>query len=134
MVSEHERGLIFDQPAAPVASAAGPLAHTPSRAGAAVARAQELAARAVAAVATAHDVLDGTDAALREVAATRAALGDAVGVLAARLRRDGAPPERMLILVKDAARAATPPGADPPAARDLMAHAVRRGIEAYFAA
>jgi hypothetical protein len=63
-----------------------------------------------------------------------AALGDTAERLAVRLRRDGEPPERMLVVVKDAARAATPPGVDPPAARHLMAHAVRRAIQSYFAA
>lgn len=147
MMGDHERGsdsgrrttadptttFRDDRPVEPVVRAV-PLAAAPSRPGPAVARAQELATQSHAAGATARDVLDGTGAALRELGATRATLDDAVGALATRLRRDGAPPERMLVLVKDAARAATPPGADPPAARDLMARAVRLGIAAYFAA
>lgn len=69
-----------------------------------------------------------------EMAATRAALCDAVSGLTARLRREGVPPERMFVLVKESVRRGAPSGADVVAVRELMGEAVRCGIRAYYAA
>lgn len=100
----------------------------------AASRAHGLAEQSGRAMARARLALDERDALLADARTTRAALCDAVGALAARLRRDGVPPERMLVAVKAAVRGAAPAGTDPGAAQELMGDAVRSGIGAYYAA
>lgn len=103
-------------------------------------RVRDMAARAAAAagrvqaLAPGHPVLDARDASHAELAAARGQLCDAVGMLAVRLRRDGLPPQRMLVAVKDAVRAAAPTADEVLAAREVMGDAVRWGIDAYYAA
>lgn len=87
----------------------------------------------VQAVTRGHPVLDAHDPLSLELTAARDGLCDAVSALAASLRRDGLPPQRMLVAVKDAVRGAFPTPAEPLAARDVMSDAVRCGIAAYYA-
>lgn len=81
----------------------------------------------------AHPALESGDTTRAELDAARAHLCETVGTLAARLRRDGLPPQQMLVVVKDAVRAAAPTAAEVLAARDVMSDAVRCGIDAYYA-
>ena len=64
----------------------------------------------------------------------REQLRASVGAYARRLRTDGVPSERMLVLVKSAVRDATPRELDAIEARELMDEVVRWSIEAYYAA
>ncbi|GJG85802.1 hypothetical protein tb265_09830 [Gemmatimonadetes bacterium T265] len=121
----------------------GPAPRAPDSDGVAEARVRTTAARALDAIAhaglqpaieRAHAAVDARDVLRTELDATRVALCDAVRALAARLRADGAPPERMLVLVKDAVRGGAPAGTDPAVVRELMGDAVRCGIGAYYAA
>ena len=64
-------------------------------------------------------------------ASSAAALGRAT-TLARRLRQEGAPPEVMLVRVKDAVRQATPPDMPIHEARSLMEEVVRLSVEAYY--
>ena len=82
----------------------------------------------------AHPPLEHSDVTRAELDAARAQLCETVGALAAHMRRDGLPPQRMLVVVKDAVRAAVPTAAEALAARDVMSDAVRCGIDAYYAA
>jgi hypothetical protein len=84
----------------------------------------------------AGELAGAADAALRAARAARDDLRAAVSAYAARLRADGAPPERMLVAVKGAVGADAPPpaGSDAAAgARAVMDDAVRWSIEAYYA-
>ncbi|HEY0779343.1 MAG TPA: hypothetical protein VGD56_15355 [Gemmatirosa sp.] len=104
-------------------------------------RVRDAAGRAVVAagrwqgLGRAYPTLDVGEATRAELELARTQLCDAVSVLAAHMRRDGLPPQRMLVVVKDAVRAAlTPVAADAPGTRDVMNDAVRCGIDAYYAA
>ncbi len=114
-------------------TAADDLAPLTSRVRDAAARVATVAEQAHA-LTRGHPASDAGDATHAELTTARGHLHDAVGVLAARLRRDGLPPQRMLVVVKDAVRAAAPAGGEALAVRDVMGDAVRWGIAAYFAA
>lgn len=85
------------------------------------------------AIARGHGSIDGHDAMQAEASSARAQMCDAVSILATHLRRAGLPPQRMLVIVKDAVRAAAPSAGEALAMRDLMNDAVRCGITAYYA-
>ncbi len=76
-----------------------------------------------------HATRDAVAATDPELSTARSALCVAVGALARHLRHEGAPPQRMLVVVKDAVRAAVPEALG---GRELMSDAVRCGIEAYY--
>ena len=85
-----------------------------------------------------EEVLTTSHRAVRESEALRAALRltlrASVTAYVRRLHDEQVPPERMLVLVKDAVRAATPASADVLEGRELMESVVRWSIEAYYAA
>ena len=72
--------------------------------------------------------------ALRESEALRAALRTSVTAYVRRLHDEQVPPQRMIVLVKEAVREATPAHIDVLERRDLMESVVRWSIEAYYAA
>lgn len=83
-------------------------------------------------------VLSTSQRAVRESEALRTALRlalrDSVTAYVRRLHDEQVPPERMLVLVKEAVREATPAGTDVLEGRELMESVVRWSIEAYYAA
>jgi hypothetical protein len=68
----------------------------------------------------------------RTVLALHAELRASITAYVRHLHADGLPAERVLVRVKTAVREATPPELDPSEARDLMEHAVRWSIAAYY--
>ncbi len=138
-VSQVPPSVARDAAAADILAAAGGAAPGDVL-GALTGRVRDTAARAVVAAgrwhtsARVHPALDVADATFAEFDASRTQLCDAVSVLAAHLRRGGVPPERMLVVVKDAVRgAAAPTAADAADSRVVMSDAVRWGIDAYYA-
>ena len=90
-------------------------------------RAEALQSRTEAALST-------SQRAVRDSEALRAALRTSVTAYARRLHDEQVPPQRMLVLVKEAVREATPAAADVLERRELMESVVRWSIEAYYAA
>jgi hypothetical protein len=90
-------------------------------------RAEALPSRTDAALATCRS-------AARDSEALEAALRASVSAYAQRLHGEQVPPQRMLVLVKDAVREAMPADTDVLECRALMACVVRWSIEAYYAA
>ncbi len=124
---------------APVELEAGRFPAVPDGVTALTSAVHDSAVRAAVALGRVHAVaripalLDVRDPLTLELTVARDALCDAVGALAACLRRDGLPPQRMLVLVKDAVRTVSPLPAEALAAREIMSDAVRCGIAAYYA-
>ena len=79
-------------------------------------------------------VLSTPPRASRESEALRAALRTSVTAYVRRLHDEQVPPQRMLVLVKEAVREAAPAHIDVLERRDLMESVVRWSIEAYYAA
>jgi hypothetical protein len=90
-------------------------------------RAEALQSRTDAALAT-------SQRAVHEPAAVEAALRASVTAYVQRLHDEHVPPQRMLVLVKDAVREAVAADTDVLERRALMACVVRWSIEAYYAA
>lgn len=75
-----------------------------------------------------------SDRAVQESLALRAQLRASVTAYVHRLRADAVPPERMVVLVKEAVLEATPPELDLAQGRALVEDAVRWSIDAYYGA
>lgn len=69
---------------------------------------------------------------LQDSGALRAQLRASVTAYVRRLKAEGLPPERTIVLVKSAVRDGTPPELDAWEARELMEDVVRWSVEAYY--
>nr|ASV46937.1 hypothetical protein [uncultured bacterium] len=105
---------------------------TVARARAAARVARERTAHSREVLARADAVADASERAVEASLALRAQLRASVTAYVRHLRADGAPPERMLVLVKAAVSESAPPELDPVEAHALMEDVVRWSVEAYY--
>ncbi|MDF1504413.1 hypothetical protein [Roseisolibacter sp. H3M3-2] len=95
-------------------------------------KAQTLRSRLV--LANAEALAGASQRSIEASLALRAQLRASITAYVHRLRAEGEPPQRMLVLVKTAMREGTPPELDVFEARELMSDAVRWSIVAYYQA
>ena len=107
---------------------------TIARAREAIRASHERTAQSRLAVARAEALVGASDRVLQASTALRAQLRASVTAYVHRLKREGLPPERMLVDVKSAVIEATPSDLEPFERRELMDEVVRWSIEAYYEA
>jgi hypothetical protein len=110
------------------------IGQTLARARAAILSAQAHMGRSQSLLARAQLLVGASARNVQESADLRELLHASVAAYARRLKAEGQPPERMLVLVKSAVREAVPPELDAVEVRELVEDVVRWSVEAYFEA
>jgi hypothetical protein len=108
------------------------VAQTLERARASVRTAHALTGRSHSLLARAATLVGASERIVQESVDLREQLRASVSAYARRLRAEGQPSERMLILVKTAVREAVPPELDSVELRELLEDVVRWSVEAYY--
>jgi hypothetical protein len=108
------------------------IAQTLERARATIRASRALKGRSYSLLARAVSLVGASERMVQESDALRAQLRASVAAYARRLKAEGQPPERMLVLVKTAVRDAVPPEFDAVEVRELLEDVVRWSVEAYY--
>ena len=108
------------------------IAQTLERARATIRAAHALRGRSYSLLARSETLVGVSERMVQESDALRAQLRASVAAYARRLKAEGQPSERMLVLVKTAVREAVPPEFDAVEVRELLEDVVRWSVEAYY--
>ena len=108
------------------------IAETFERARAAILASQALTGRSHSLLARSEALAGASARSVEESVALRAEIRASVVAYTRRLKLEGLPSERMLVLVKTAVREAVPPELDAVELRELLEDAVRWSVEAYY--